>query len=274
MVGSDRRPAGLGERGGSKVMISWQSELVLGPDHLSIAVSLCEGSHHCYQDSWLVWPLAPDRLRLAVIDGVTPWRARSYAGVDAARYAAGLTRVALSSRAPLREAMRAANSALYDPGLAVSRSAAMAAMVGVDLTVLDNRLLVSAAAAADCEAWVLGAEGGWRLLAGGRGITATARARWASWLDDHPEAGFDERTEAESAALAGRDAWASTALGRFPEPLLEEAATEFVGGIVLASDGARLSREALSDLSTHLDAVMGASERDDVTVIAVQSVRQ
>lgn len=252
-------------------MISWQSELVLGPDRLFIAVSACEGSHHCYQDSWLVWPLPPDGLRLAVIDGVTPWRARSYVGVDAATYAAGLTRVALSSRAPLGEAMRAANSALYDPGVAVSRSAAMAAVAGVDLRVLDGHLVASAAAAADCEAWVLGVEGDWRLLAGGRGVTATARARWLSWLGDHPQADFDERIEAESAGLADRDAWTSTALGRFPEPLIEEAAADRVVSLVLASDGARLSAEALSDLPAHLDAVMGASERDDVTVIVVRA---
>jgi len=73
-------------------------------------------------------------------------------------------------------------------------------------------------------------------------------------------------------------AWLTAALGRFPDIKTEAAAMESFEELVLASDGARLDPERLSDLGAWLDDLRawerehlrpraGAKMHDDLTVI-------
>ena len=89
----------------------------------------------------------------------------------------------------------------------------------------------------------------------------------------------DRRHHAEERFLGRADAWASTALGRFAQPVIRAFSLSGVTELVLASDGARLGERALDDLPgwlaglrewerqrTHL-ARAAEKVHDDVTVV-------
>ena len=99
------------------------------------------------QDAQLVWPdPRGQRLRVAVLDGVTPSRGcRTVAGVDGAMYAAAVARLALQhAERPLDECVLAANRHLHDSSLARSRDQTQTCVTAADVDfavdVLDRAL--------------------------------------------------------------------------------------------------------------------------------------
>src|SRR6201986_2289304 len=125
------------------------------------------------QDAHLVWrdPAAP-RLRVAVLDGVTPTRrCRTVAGVAGPMYAAAVTRIALQrSGRGLIESLGAATRHLHDRELGLSRDQAQTCVTAADVFA-DGRIEV--VRAGDCEAWARTA-GGWVPLGCGTALTEYA----------------------------------------------------------------------------------------------------
>ena len=237
------------------------------------------------QDAQLVWPdPAAARLRVAVLDGVTPTRrCRDVVGVAGPMYAAAVTRVALQrAGSGLTDGLLAANCHLHDRAVARSRDQAQTCVTAADVYP-DGR--VEVVRAGDCEAWARTA-GGWQRLGTGTALTRAADAAWQRWQDGNPRVDRDRRQDAEERFLGRPDAWTSTALGRFPQPVMREFSLSGVTELVLASDGARLSERMLDDLAgwlaglrewerrrTHL---WRAAEKvhDDVTVVRLTRARE
>jgi hypothetical protein len=198
-------------------------------------------------DSQLVWPdPASARLRVAVIDGVTPTRhCRSVVGVPGAMYATAVARLALQRPADaLADSLLSANRHLHDPAITRSRDQAQACVTAADVFP-DGR--VEVVRAGDCEAWA-GTSDGWVPLGSGTAVSAPTDAAWEDWQSRHPHASRDERHDAEEHFLGRPQAWTSTALGRFEQPAIRTFTLEGVNELVLASDGARLSERRLDDL--------------------------
>jgi hypothetical protein len=229
------------------------------------------------QDAKLVWPDPTVGLRVAVLDGVTPsLRCRTVVGVDGAMYAAAIVSLALqrTGGAP-DECVLAANRHLHDPALARSRDQMQACVTVADLSPDGH---VEVVRAGDCEAWAR-TEEGWVTFGAGTALTADVEAEWA-----HRNHGVsrDVRHDAEERFLGRPEAWTSTAVGRFGEPLLQRFSADGVQELVLASDGARLSEAVLDDLPAWLGDLrrwegqrsdLGrAAEKvhDDVTVLRVR----
>jgi serine/threonine protein phosphatase PrpC len=232
------------------------------------------------QDAKLVWPDPAGRcLRLAVLDGVTPSQGcRPVVGVDGAMYAAAIARLALQhAERPLEECVLAANRHVHDRALARSRDQAQTCVTAADVFP-DGR--VEVVRAGDCEAWARTADG-WVSMGSGDALTPSTAAAWDEWQRRHATASRAVRHDAEERILGSPQAWTSTAVGRFPEPVLQRFALDGVSELVLASDGARLSEPVLRDLSSwlgglrdwereraHLGLAAG-KVHDDVTVLRV-----
>jgi hypothetical protein len=227
------------------------------------------------QDAQLVWP-APrgQRLRVAVVDGVTPsGGCRTVAGVDGAMYAAAVARLALQhAERPLDACVLAANRHLHDRTLARSRDQTQACITAADVFP-DGR--VELVRAGDCDAWARTAAG-WAPLGRGSALTAPAATAWEAWQRRNAGVSREERHDAEDALLGRPEAWTSTAVGRFARPVVRRFRLAGVLELVLASDGARLSEPALDDLPAWLDGLRawerrstlpGRKRHDDVTVI-------
>jgi hypothetical protein len=132
--------------------------------------------------------------------------------------------------------------------------------------------------AGDCEAWARTAAG-WQRLGTGTALTPAVEVAWQRWQDRNPRADRDSRHDAEERFLGRAEAWTSTALGRFAQPVLHAFSLRGVTELVLASDGARLSKRALDDLGGWLvglrewerrrTQLCRAAEKahDDVTVV-------
>jgi hypothetical protein len=230
------------------------------------------------QDAQLVWPdPAAPRLRVAVLDGVTPTRdCREVVGVAGPMYAAAVARLALQrSGSGLVDGLVAANSHLYDGTLRRSRDQAQTCVTAADVFP-DGR--VEVVRAGDCEAWARTADG-WLALGCGTALTAPVAAAWEDWQARNAEVTRDERHDAEERLLGRPDAWTATALGRFARPVLGTFSLRGVSELILASDGARLSERALDDLPSWIASLRGwererggggrAGEKvhDDVTVV-------
>lgn len=230
------------------------------------------------QDAHLVWrdPAAP-RLRVAVLDGVTPTRrCRTVAGVAGPMYAAAVTRIALQrSGRGLVESLRAANRHLHDGSVMRSRDQAQTCVTAADVFE-DGR--IELVRAGDCEAWARTADG-WTHLGTGSALRPEVEAAWDAWQDRNRVCRRDERHDAEERFLGRPAAWTSTALGRFPWPVITSFTLSDVRELVLASDGARLREDLLDELPEWLAglrrwerrraASCRAAEKlhDDVTVI-------
>jgi hypothetical protein len=198
-------------------------------------------------DSQLVWPdPAAPRIRVAVIDGVTPTRrCRSVVGVPGAMYAAAVARVALQRPAgTLADSLLAANRHLHDRSIGRSRDQAQACVTAADVFPGGR---IEVVRAGDCEAWAC-TTGGWVPLGSGTALSAPVDAAWEEWQRRHPHVSRDERHDAEERFLGRREAWTSTALGRFQQPAIPAFSLEGVQQLVLASDGARLDERALDEL--------------------------
>jgi hypothetical protein len=237
------------------------------------------------QDAQLVWPdHAASRLRVAVLDGVTPTRrCRSVVGVAGPMYAAAVTRLALQRpESELTERLLAANRHLYDDALDRSRDQAQTCVTAADVFPDGHVELVRAG---DCDAWArTGA--GWSRLGTGTALTAAVDAAWTRWQDGNPDAGRDERHDAEERLLGVPDAWTSSALGRFGDPVIRTFSLGGVSELILASDGARLTERVLEDIPGWLGRLRGwerqwaprrrAAEKvhDDVTVVRLTRARE
>ena len=230
------------------------------------------------QDAQLVWPdPAAPRLRVAVLDGVTPTRhCREVVGVAGPMYAAAVARLALQrSGSALVDGLLAANRHLHDRMLARSRDQAQTCVTAADVFP-DGR--VEIVRAGDCEAWARTA-GGWVALGCGTALTAPVAAAWEEWQARNAHATRDERHDAEERFLGRPGAWTSTALGRFERPMIGTFSLRGVSELVLASDGARLDERALDDLPSWIAALRawertrahgaraGEKVHDDVTVV-------
>src|ERR1700754_3724897 len=94
------------------------------------------GDSAASEDGQLVLPdPAGQRLRVAVLDGVTPTRdTRSVVGVDGAMYAAAVARLALQDVArPLEECVLAANAHLFSASIGCSRDQAQTCVTAADV---------------------------------------------------------------------------------------------------------------------------------------------
>jgi hypothetical protein len=233
-----------------------------------------EASH----DAHLVWPdPGAPRLRVAVLDGVTPTRrCRTVAGVAGPMYAAAVTRLALQrSGRGLVESLRAANRHLHDRSVARSRDQTQTCVTAAD--VFDDGR-VELVRAGDCDAWARTADG-WTHLGTGTALRPSVEAEWEEWQNRNRDCGRHERHDAEERFLGCPTAWTSTAVGRFRHPVIRTYTLRDAHELVLASDGARLSEEVLDDLPAWLAGlrrwerrradVCRAAEKvhDDVTVV-------
>jgi hypothetical protein len=237
--------------------------------------------HAGSQDAKLVWqdPTA-GRLRVAVLDGVTPSQGcRTVVGVDGAMYAAAMVRLALQRPGgALDQCVLEANHHLHDPSLGRSRDQTQTCVTAVDLFPDGH---VEVLRAGDCEAWAR-TEQGWVALGSGTALTADVAAAWGEWQVRNAGVSRAERHDGEERFLGRPHAWTSTALGRFDPPVLERFTADGVLELVLASDGARLSEPLLDDLPSWLGGLrrweadrghLGrAAEKvhDDVTVLRLR----
>jgi hypothetical protein len=230
------------------------------------------------QDAQLVWPdPGGQRLRVAVLDGVTPTReCRSVVGVAGPMYAAAVARLALlRSGSALEDCLLVANRHLHDDTLARSRDQVQTCVTAADVFP-DGR--VEVVRAGDCEAWAR-TDDGWVPLGCGTALTAPVAAAWDEWQGRNADVGREVRHDAEEGFLGRPAAWTSTALGRFERPQIRSFSLAGVSELVLASDGARLSESVLDDLPTWIGGLRAwerkraelrrAAEKvhDDVTVI-------
>jgi hypothetical protein len=230
------------------------------------------------EDAHLVWPdPSGRRLRVAVLDGVTPTRhCRRVVGVPGPMYAAAVARVALQrSDCDLGECLATANRHLHDRGLLRSRDQTQTCVTAADLF-QDGR--IELVRAGDCEAWARTRDG-WVALGSGTALSAGAAAQWADWQRRNPGISRDVRHDAEEHVLGRPDAWTATALGRFPRAVIQRFSVAGVSELVLASDGARLSEPVLDDLASWIDGLRrwereragagraGGKVHDDVTVL-------
>jgi hypothetical protein len=201
------------------------------------------------QDAQLVWPdPAGERLRVAVLDGVTPTpNCRSVVGVAGPMYAAAVARLALQrSGSTLEDCVLAANRHLHDRAVACSRDQVQTCVTAADVFP-DGR--VEVVRAGDCDAWARTADG-WVPLGCGNPLTTPVAAEWDAWRDRNADVSREARHDAEEGFLGRADAWTSTALGRFERPVMRRFSVEGVSELVLATDGARLSEPVLDELPT------------------------
>jgi hypothetical protein len=233
------------------------------------------------QDAHLVMPdPAGRRLRVAVLDGVTPTEnCRTAAGVDGAMYAAAIARLALQDpERPLERCVISANEHLHDARITRSRDQRQTCVTAVDI---HPDGAVDVVRAGDCEAWAL-TDRGWVALGTGTALAPQATAALDEWQAAHPTASRGLRHDAEERYLGRAEAWTSTALGRFGQPVLQRYRARDVSELVLASDGARLSSGVLDDLPAWLRGLRAWERQrpdlstasgklhDDVTVIRLR----
>lgn len=251
-------------------MLTWQLET--GPFRITLWEEAAKVGWPS-QDASLVQE-RDGALRVAVLDGVSPHRTRSRAGVDDAVWASAVTRAALAAPVPLGEALRSASDHLHE-GLPEARAEAQACTVAADITARGIQVV----RAGDCEAWVQRA-GLWGPLLVGDHLTTEGRRRVTDWERSHPEAGLDELLAAESRLLAHPHLWRTTPVGRLRVPVLQQLVhSSDWHALCLTSDGACLTRAALRDVPAWMSRVRDherehrgahAKPRDDITVLLIE----
>ncbi|MEI6622232.1 MAG: hypothetical protein WCP28_10035 [Actinomycetes bacterium] len=245
----------------------------LATDGLLVAVFHSAGSEHADQDRWMVQPFA-DVLRVAAIDGVTPWRGTECPGQDAGQWAASSVLGSLSLPMSIRDALGEANARLHPPEITPSRRQNMCAVAAADCRREDAAVSFGAVVAADCEVWV--AESGRSplvLAAGGDYLRPDVRREWEQRQQQLAGCSFDELLLAESHLLDDPDTQICHAVGRYAHP--EFRSTSGVANtVVLASDGACLQEAAdagvgAHDFDTWLASVESRPVRDDFTCLRI-----
>lgn len=213
-------------------------------------------------------------LRVAAIDGVTPWRATECIGQDSGQWAASTVLGLLSVSMPIDEALTEANARLHQPQITPSRRQHMCAVAAADCRRQGEVVLYESVVAADCEVWVADSEhSSLVLVAGGDYLQPDVRREWDRRKRQMAGCSFDELLLAESQMLEDPQTQVCHAVGRYarPEFRRQSGVTSIV---VLASDGACL-REAASaeptayDIEMWLASVEARPARDDFTVIRI-----
>lgn len=196
----------------------------------------------------------PDRIILAVADGVTPTdRTPAVDGVDGARYAASTVLEHVRAAPPsadLRRAFLTANAALLREFGAVARpelrarDRPQAAAIALAVEISPDGAVghVDSARAADCEIWVRTGRG-WELQSPCTMLKDGPRALLDKWDTDHPDASYQQRIREEMRILRDRSQWNLTALGRFERPKIDVPAVRGdFDELLVVTDGANLAR--------------------------------
>ncbi|MCU1430462.1 MAG: hypothetical protein JWL83_4462 [Actinomycetia bacterium] len=225
------------------------------------------GSH----DAWLT--LGRDAgLRLAAIDGASVPTSPAFCGLDAATWAAQVTRASLLAEDDLAVCLWRANRNLFDPSFGRAGARAQAAVAVADIRARwDGDAHAKVVRASDCTVFARFGRR-WVDVFPAPCVTAEAAQVWDAWCATHATANARDRAEAQDRALGAPEAWRTAAIGRFAEPLLECKEIEGFDELVLASGGARLDVARLDELDEWLDglrrwertAPRGAKVSDDV----------
>lgn len=207
---------------------------------------------HPTQDALLVVEY-PDRIILAVADGVTPTDRTPVVGdTDGARYAARAVLehvLAAPPTADLTRVLRTANTTLFERfGPMVRRDLhprdrpqAATVVLALDRTAAGTVAAVACARAADCEVWIRRRDV-WSSQSPRSMLNDDTRTLLAQWDAANPEATYQERIAEEMRILRDRSQWNLTALGRFERPKIDapEIRADF-DELVLVTDGAGLA---------------------------------
>ena len=214
------------------------------------------------------------KLRLAVVDGVSPTRmARGAAGMDAARYAAAVVRCSLEGGVATEAGLQQANELLHCRGVP-ARDQMSACVMVCDL---QRNGVADAVRAGDCELWCSG-DGGWTQAFPEPMLSGAASRRLHEWIRANPDRTIDETHDAERRMLARRDVWRTTPVGRFSELKVTRRQFHVEHAVVLATDGARLNEERLQSLERWLETQRAWEDRhrpgltlhDDVAVVTLR----
>jgi hypothetical protein len=224
------------------------------------------------QDDHLVVMLPGGRLRVAVLDGVTPAPdTPEIAGMDGAAAAAGILRAALRGEDDVLHAAAAAGRFFRQPHLG-GRSQPQACAVICDLPAAPEAGPPSIVRFGDCEAWARVGDS-WRPVVAGSCLTRRAAQRVARWHRAYPEATLDQVIDADAVLTAEPSSFVTAPVGRLPGLRPEWGVPARFDELVLASDGARLDAGRLRDLDEWLTAMPpdgAAKPFDDATVARIR----
>jgi hypothetical protein len=223
------------------------------------------------QDDHLVARLPSGRVRVAVLDGVTPaLDTPEIAGMDGAAAAAGMLRAALRGEDDVLRAAESVGGFLRRPGVD-ARSQPQTCAVICDLSVGRPSIVRFG----DCEAWAR-VRDSWRPVLSGSCLTEEAAGRFSDWQRAHPTAKLEEVIRADAALSADPTSFVTAPVGRLAELRPEWGALGEFDELALASDGARLDPERLRDIHGWLTTMRAAPSEvtakrfDDVTVARVR----
>lgn len=272
---SDRGAGGVGVSQMSEISYSRRSDtsgvlhIIATLNGIKVEVYHHSGSRHANQDRWMLQPFG-DTLRVAVVDGVTPWRTHQRAG-DAAQWAAAVCVKHLLLPGDLLGRLVEANDDIHDPSVAPSRRQAMAAVAAVDLCIEGGQMVGDCAVAADCEVWE--AVDGLKLIAGGDFLRPDVRERVRQQHDRWMELSLDERKREEADLLESPDTQICHAVGRYRAPTFSVERLQ-APCVVLATDGARIGEAVASgatvdDIPTWLQTSATHMDRDDLTCVVI-----
>jgi len=215
---------------------------------------------HVTRDALLVMEY-PDRIILAVADGVTPTDATPVVDdTDGAWYAARVVLDHVRAAPPsadLTRVLRTANGSLFERFGPIARrdlhprDRPQAAAVVLTLELDDDGMVrqIDSARAADCEIWVR-RHAVWSLQSPRVMLKERPRELLEEWDASHPDATYQDRIAEEMRILRDRSQWNLTALGRFERPKVD--APRISGDfdeLVLVTDGANVARAAAASLS-------------------------
>lgn len=228
----------------------------------------------------------PDRLILAVADGVTPTdRTPRIAGVDGAGHAAH-TALFHIARAPpdadLARVLTTVNDRLLRDFATIDRAdlhprdrpQTAVVVASVRFAAAGALEAVDAARAADCDLWTR-RRSGWTLETPTPLLADGPRQALERWDAANRDAAVQERIHVEKRLLDHPSRWNLAALGRFESPTIESLIIEReVDALVLTSDGADLSRfapEATMGLTAGLPALESTGTRHhDVAMLHLE----
>jgi hypothetical protein len=221
------------------------------------------------QDDYLIDPRHSGVLRLAVLDGVTPFERKGPAGIDQAVWAAGVTRTMVRNIGEPRQLLEDAHAELFQEDTYLSRHRPGTAVAVADVTISEGHLNVDAASAADCSVWVRHGEH-WKEIVGGDHLSAQARTSWEQWKREHADIEEEMLGLAEALLLDDEENRESPAIGRDTDLKPRSASIEGADEVVICTDGARLDPTSLNDLEAHINGFIRETDRGDVTVIRVR----